>query len=314
MRIAVMGSGGVGGYFGARLAHAGNDVTFVARGAHLAAMRERGLTIRSASGDLHIAKPAATDDPAAMAAVDIVLFAVKLWDTETAAAQVRPLVAKGGLVVPFQNGVESIERIEAVVGAGRVMGGVAYIAATIAEPGVIAHTGRMARLRFGPVAPGQQGAAEALLGACHGAGIEAELVADMRLALWTKFAFLVALSGCTTLARQPVGVVRADPELRAMFEAALREAWAVGRARGVGFADDFVAQQMRFLDGLAPDMRSSMQIDLAAGHRLEAPWLCGSVVRMARECGLAAPVNATIYAGLKPYCGGDEALRAEVTR
>ena len=304
MRIAVMGSGGVGGYFGARLAQAGNDVAFIARGAHLAAMRARGLVVKSAQGDVHLARPVVTDDPASLPAADVVLFAVKLWDTESAAARVRPLVAGGGVIVPFQNGVESIERIAAVVGPEPVMGGVAQIAATIAEPGVIAHTGTMARLRFGPVLPAQQPAAERLLAVCTTAGVEAELVADVRLALWMKFVFLVALSGGTALARQPVGVLRADPDLRSMLEAAMRETWEVGRAKGIALPDDFVAAQMRFLDGLPPEMRSSMQNDLAAGNRLEVPWLSGAVARMARECGIAAPVNATIYAALKPYCAG----------
>jgi len=304
MRIAVMGTGGVGGYFGARLAQAGHDVAFVARGRHLAAMRERGLAVRSTLGDLHLAHPAVTDDPSSLPPADVVLFAVKLWDTQSAAEAVRPLVAGGGVVVPFQNGVESIERIAAVLGPERVMGGVAYIAATIAEPGVIAHTGTMARLRFGPVLPAQQRAAEAFLAACARAGVEAELVADIRQALWTKFVFLASFAGCTAVARQPAGVLRADPDLRAMMEAAMREAWVVGRAKGIALADDFVARQLQFLDGLPAAMRSSMQNDLAAGNRLEAPWLSGAVARMARECAIAAPVHATIYAALKPFCSG----------
>ena len=151
MRIAVMGAGGVGGYFGARLSEAGHDVAFIARGRHLAAMRERGLAVNSVLGDLRLPRPQVTDDPASLAPADVVLFAVKLWDTESAADAIRPLLAHGGVVIPFQNGVESIERIGSIVGADRVLGGVAYIAATIAEPGVIVHTGTMARLRFGPV-------------------------------------------------------------------------------------------------------------------------------------------------------------------
>jgi 2-dehydropantoate 2-reductase len=304
MRIAVMGAGGVGGYFGARLAQAGHDVAFVARGRHLAAMRERGLTVSSALGDVHLPSAAATDDPAALAPVDIVLFAVKLWDTESAAAAIRPLVAHGGVVVPFQNGVGSVERIGAIVGAERVLGGVAQIAATIAEPGVIGHTGTMARLRFGAVLPAQQPAAEALLAACNGAGIDAELVADIRRALWEKFVFLAAFSGLTSVARQPIGVLRADPDLRAALEAAMREAWAVGRAQGIALADDFIAQLMKFTDGLPAEMKSSMLNDLVAGNRLEAPWLCGAVARMAAAAGVSAPVNSTLYATLKPYCDG----------
>ncbi len=304
MRFAVMGAGGVGGYFGAKLAHAGHDVAFIARGRHLAAMRERGLTVRSASGELRIAKPVATDDPSTLPPADIVLFAVKLWDTESAAQAVRPLVAQGGVIVPFQNGVGSIERIGAIVGAGRVMGGVAQIAATIAEPGVIGQTGTMARLRFGPVSAAQQAPAEALLAACNGAGIDAELVADIRRALWEKFVFLTAFSGLTSVTRQPIGVLRADPELRATLEAAMREAWTVGRAQGVALADDFVLRQMQFTDGLPAEMKSSMLNDLLAGNRLEAPWLCGAVASMAQAAGIPAPVNTTLYAALKPYCAG----------
>jgi 2-dehydropantoate 2-reductase len=304
MRIGVMGAGGVGGYFGARLAAAGHDVAFVARGRHLAAMRERGLAVKSANGDVHIARPKIAEAPATLGLADVVLFAVKLWDTETAAAAVRPLIAHGGIIVPFQNGVESIERIGAIVGREHVMGGVAYIAATIGEPGVIQHTGTMARLRFGPVTPAQQAPAEAFLAACKGAGIEAELSADIRVALWEKFVFLAAFSGLTSVARQPIGALRGDPDLRAALEAAMREAWAVGRAKGVGLTDDFVAQQMRFADGLPAEMKSSMLNDLAAGNRLEAPWLCGAVARMAAEVGIPAPVNATLFAALKPYCAG----------
>ena len=304
MRIAIMGSGGVGGYFGARLAQAGNDVAFIARGRHLAAMRANGLAIRSVLGDMTIPRPAVTDDPAGLAPADIVLFAVKLWDTEGAAKAVLPLLATGGVVVPFQNGVESIERIGAIVGADRVMGGVAYIAATIGEPGVIAHTGTMARLRFGPVEPSQRKTAEALLASCQGAGIDAELSNDILRALWEKFAFLSAFSGLTSVARQPLGVLRGDPDLRATLEAAIRETWSVGRAKGVALTDDFVTQQMKFTDGLPAQMKSSMLNDLEAGNRIEAPWLAGAVARMGSAMGIATPVNATLFAALKPYCAG----------
>jgi len=304
MRIAVMGAGGVGGYFGARLAQAGYDVAFVARGRHLAAMRECGLTVKSTLGDIELARPTVTDDPATLGPADVVLFAVKLWDTESAAEAVRPVVAKGGVIIPLQNGVESIERIGAILGAEHVMGGVAYIAATIGEPGAIVHTGTMARLRFGPVRAAQQPAAEALLAACRGAGIEAEHSADIRRALWEKFAFLAAFSGLTSVARQPMGILRGDSDLRATLEAAMREAWTVGRAQGVALADDFALQQMKFADSLPAEMKSSMLNDLVAGNRLEAPWLCGAVARMGTATGVATPVNATLYAALKPYCAG----------
>ena len=304
MRIAIMGSGGVGGYFGARLAQAGNDVAFIARGRHLAAMRANGLAIRSVLGDMTIPRPAVTDDPAGLAPADIVLFAVKLWDTEIAAEAIKPLIAGGGTVIPFQNGVDAIERIGAIVGNGHVLGGVAYIAATIAEPGVIRHTGQMARLRFGPLLPEQQPAARDFDRACIGAGINAELVADIHRAIWEKFVFLAAMSGVTSATRQPIGVIRSDADLRGCLEDAMREAWAVGRARGIALADDFIAQQMTFAQGLPAEMKSSMLNDLIAGNRLEAPWLSGAVARMAKQAGLAAPVNATLYAAVKPFCDG----------
>jgi 2-dehydropantoate 2-reductase len=304
VRIAVMGAGGIGGYFGARLAQAGHDVAFIARGRHLAALREHGLHVKSANGDVHVQKPSVVDDPAALSPVDVALFAVKLWDTEQAAERLRPLVQKGGVVVPFQNGVESVERIAAVVGPERVMGGVAYIAATIAEPGVIEHTGTMARLCFGAVLPAQLSTAEALAAACQSAGIDAMQVADIHRALWEKFVFLASLSGLTSIARQSLGVLRSDPDSRDTFEAAMKEVWSVGRARGIALADDFIAQQMLFLDSLPHEMTSSMHKDLVAGNRLEVPWLSGAVARMAKESGVAAPIHATIYAALKSHCAG----------
>lgn len=304
MRIAVIGAGGVGGYFGGRLAQAGHDVTFVARGRHLAALRERGLAIESARGNATVAAASATDDPASIAPCDIVMFCVKLWDVESAAGRIAPLVAKGGAVIPFQNGLEAPEVLMRVLGEDKVVGGVAYIAATIREAGVIAHTGTMARLVVGAYEGGNAHAAASFRDACVGAGVDAEVSADIRRTLWEKFCFLSALSGTTSLARQPLGVVRGDPDLRAAFEAAVREAWTLGRARGVPLAEDYVARQVATLDALPAEMRSSMLNDLVAGNRLEAPWLSGAVARMSAESGLAAPVSATLYAAVKPYLAG----------
>ena len=303
MKIAVMGAGGVGGYFGGRLAQAGNDVVFIARGKHLEALRAKGLSLKSAAGDATL-KVEAVEDPADAGSAEVVLFAVKLWDTESAAERIRPLVAGGGVVIPFQNGVESIERIGAVLGRERVMGGAAYIAARIGAPGEIVHTGTMARLRFGPVDPSQRAVAQAFHAACVKAGIDAELADDIERVLWEKFVQLVALSGTTTVARSRLGVVRADPDLRWLIETAMRETWQVGRKRGVALADDFVAASLKWADALPAEMTSSMHGDLEAGGRLEAPWLAGAVVRMAREAGLETPVNHAIYAALKPFVQG----------
>jgi len=303
MRIAVMGAGGVGGYFGGRLAQAGNDVVFIARGRHLEALRSKGLALKSPAGDAQLSVQA-VENPADAGTADVVLFAVKLWDTESAAESLRPLLAEGGVVIPFQNGVESIARIGAVLGAERVLGGAAYIGARIGEPGVIAHTGTMARLRFGAVTPSQRAAAQALHKVCADAKIDAELVDDIVRVLWEKFVLLVAVSGTTTVARSRIGVVRADPDLRWLLEAAMRETWQVGRKRGVALADDLVATTLKMVDGLPAEMTSSMHGDLDAGGRLEAPWLAGAVARMAQEQGLPAPANRAIYAALKPFIDG----------
>ena len=200
--------------------------------------------------------------------------------------------------------VESIERIGAVLGRERVMGGAAYIAARIGEPGEIVQTGRMARLRFGPVEPSQRAAAQAFHAACTEAGIEAELSDDIVRVLWEKFVLLVAISGTTSVARSRIGVVRADPDLRWLLEAAMRETWQVGRQRGIALADEQVAATLKMVDGLPAEMTSSMHGDLDAGGRLEAPWLAGAVARMAREAGLEAPANRAIYAALKPFVEG----------
>ena len=303
MRIAVMGAGGVGGFFGGRLAQAGHDVVFIARGKHLEALRAKGLRMKSPAGDATL-KVTAVDDPAAAGAVDVVLFAVKLWDTESAAERLRPLLAADGVVIPFQNGVESIARIGAVLGREQVMGGAAYIAARIGEPGVIVQTGTMARLRFGALAPSQRASAQAFHAACVEAGIDAELADDIVRVLWEKFVLLVAVSGTTTVARSRIGVVRADPDLRWLLESAMRETWQVGRKRGIALADDLVAATLKMVDGLPAEMTSSMHGDLDAGGRLEAPWLAGAVARMAAEDGLQAPANRAIYAALKPFIEG----------
>jgi 2-dehydropantoate 2-reductase len=297
-----MGSGGVGGYFGARLAQAGNPVSFIARGRHLEALRSKGLTLKSSLGDAQL-KVRAFQDPREAGEADVVIFAVKLWDTEGAAEQIRPILGRA-VVIPFQNGVESIERLGKVLGAERVMGGSAYIATRIAAPGVVEHTGTMARLRFGPVMPSQRSAAQSFFEACKAAGINAELTDDIVLVNWEKFVFLVAVSGTTALARAPLGMVRADADLRWMFEQAMRETWHLARRRGVKLADDFVEKQMAFLDTLPAEMRASMLHDLEAGNRLEAPWLCGAVARMSAEVGLEAPVNRAVYAALKPFVYG----------
>jgi 2-dehydropantoate 2-reductase len=297
MRVAIYGSGGVGGYFGARLAKAGNDVHFIARGAHLRAMRDKGLVVQSGGGNIHLPKPSVHEDPQTIGPVDVVMFAVKLSDVESAAHRLRPLLRERTVVIAFQNGVEAPEILKRAIGEKHVAPGVAYIATAISSPGVVTHTGAMQRLQV-------DGRAQAFVDACKGAGINIEQVDDIERARWEKFVFLVGLSGVTALSRQPVGFCRADAELRATFEAAMSETWRLGRKRGVRLADDFIADRMKFVDTMHPEMRTSMQHDLENGKPLEAPWLCGAVARMSAEAGLDAPVNRTIYAALKPYLDG----------
>src|SRR3954463_5281001 len=294
LKIAIYGSGGVGGFFGARLANAGNEVHFIARGAHLAAMRKNGLKVESGAGNLHVPKPNLHEDPAEIGPVDVVMYAVKLGDVESAAHKLKPLLHERTLVIPFQNGVESPEILARVIGKKHVLPGVAYIATGISAPGVVTHTGTMQRLQVGA-------GADAFVAAAKAAGINIEQAEDIDRARWEKFVFLVGLSGVTTLARRPVGFCRADPELRATFKAAMTETWSLGRKRGVRLGDDFIDDRMKFVDGLHADMKTSMQHDLEAGKPLEAPWLCGAVVRMSQESGLDAPVNRTIFAALKPF-------------
>jgi len=296
VKIAIYGSGGVGGYFGARLAASGNEVHFLARGAHLRAMREQGLRVESALGNLQI-KVLAHERPEEIGAVDYVVFAVKLADVEGAAERLRPLLHERTLVLCFQNGVEAPETVARVIGAQHARIGVAYIASAIAAPGIVRQTGTMQRMQVGP-------GAERYVAACKEAGINIEQVDDIDRARWEKFVFLAALSGVTTVARAPVGACRADPDLRASFEAAMTEAWRLGRKRGVKLADDFIGERMKFVEGLPAEMRTSMQHDLEAGKPLEAPWLCGAVARMSAQDGLEAPVNRTLYAALKPFLHG----------
>jgi len=295
MRIAVMGSGGVGGYVGAKLARGGCDVVFIARGAHLAALREHGLLVESPLGDVHLPRVHATDDPRELGPVDLVLFAVKLWDTEAAARLVAPIIGPETGVVSFQNGVQKDDALRPIVGEAAVMGGVCYLAATIVRPGVIGHTGTMQRFVFGEYDGRPSRRAEALLEACRRGEVDAEISADIRRALWEKFVFLVGLSATTTTIRLPVGPIRANPQTRAFLLDVMREVVAVGRALGVALAADYAEQRLAFCDGLPAEMTSSMHADLERGNRLEVAWLSGGVVALGRAAAVPTPVNRAVF-------------------
>lgn len=295
MKIAVMGSGGVGGYFGSRLALAGHDVHFIARGAHMKAMLAQGLKITSPLGDMQLPKPRVTDDPATIGTADIVLFGVKLWDTESAAHAVKPLIGPNTAVISFQNGVVKDELLVAALGETAVAGGVCYIAATIAEPGVVAHTGSMAKLVFGELDGRISDRMTAFHQACHGAGIDALLSDDITRAVWEKFVFLVGLSATTTATRNPIGAVRANSHTRQLLEQVMQEVVAVGLATGARLAPDYAQDRMRFCDQLPEAMTSSMHRDLERGNRLELPWLSGDVSRRGQALGVPTPANTALF-------------------
>jgi 2-dehydropantoate 2-reductase len=304
MRIVIMGAGGLGGYFGARLAAAGNDVAFVARGAHLAAIKQNGLRVTSARGDLHLLDVVATDDPSTLAPADVVMIAVKLWDTETAAETVKSLVRPGTAVVSFQNGVSKDAALARILGREAVIGGVGQIGVVIASPGVIAHTGTMAKLTFGELDNARSARVESLLATCTAAGIDAEIADDINLATWQKFAFLVGMSACTASMRSTLGPIRANPQTRDFLRDVIGEVVAVGRALGIPLAENFAEQRMAMIEALPPQMTASMQGDLARGNRLEVPWLSGAVVEMGKQVGVSTPLNRAVFDILALYANG----------
>jgi len=304
MKIAVMGPGGVGGYFGARLAAAGNDVTFVARGAHLEAMRKGGLRLESDIGDLRLNPVNVVADVGAIPAADAIIFAVKMRDTESAADSLRPLVAKGATIFTFQNGVESANRIGKVVGPGSVVEGAARIASHIPEPGVIKQSSDFAILEFGEADGKPSPRTAAFHAACTAAGINATLSRNISRTIWAKFAMLAPVSGMTALTRGPIGPVRANAKSRALLQAAVEEAVGLGVALKTGLVPEDAARTMKLIDGLPSTMVASMCHDLLAGKPIEIEGLSGAVARLARANGVPAPTHAFIAAALAPFTDG----------
>jgi len=302
MRLAMMGSGGLGGYFGGRMAAAGHDVTFIARGDHLEAIRKDGLRIESRDlADATIRPAQATDDPAEVGPVDCVIVGVKLWDTETAGRAILPMLGPETTVVSLQNGVECNDILAPIVGRQRLIGGIAQIASSIALPGVISHIGTLQRVVIGELDGGTSPRVEALRQAMLDGGIVAEVSDNIERTIWEKFVFLVGLSATTTLMRTAIGPIREDPDSREFLLEAMREAVAVGRARDVALPEDYADDRLGFVDGLPFDMTSSMHHDFERGNPLEVAWLSGAVARFGRALGIPTPVNHTVYAALKPH-------------
>lgn len=304
MKIVVMGSGGVGGYFGVRLAANGADVTFIARGEHLVAMRRDGLKVLSANGDLTVKPVKATDDPASVGHADLVMIAVKLWSTDDAARTIAPMMGPNSAVVSWQNGVVAEDILIKHYGKERVIGGVSNIAALIEAPGVIRHNGTMARLIFAELNGKPSKRIVAFAALCKQANIDHVVSDDINRAIWQKFIFLASFSGMTCATRLSIGPIRTDPETRAMLKAALGEVVAIGRAKCVSLPDDQVEQSLTWADNLPPTMVASMLGDLNRGNRLELPWLSGNVVKLGEELGVATPVHKFIFTVLKLHADG----------
>lgn len=304
MRIAVVGAGGVGGGFGAALAKAGAEVTFIARGAHLAAMKSKGLRIEGGRGETHLVPTQATDDPRTVGPVDYVLFCVKLWDVESAGEHIKPLVGPSTAVIPLQNGIDAPERLLPILGPQAVMGGVAQISASIVEPGVVRQVGTFMRLLFGELDGSSSARGEALFALCKKAGFDATLSDQIVTELWLKFILLATNASVVAVARQPIGKLRDDPDMRPQFVAAYNEVIAVGKARGVKLPADALDRMLAFNAGAPPTMKPSMALDLERGNRIELPWLGGKVVELGRQLGVATPTHAFMYAALKPYVMG----------
>jgi 2-dehydropantoate 2-reductase len=304
MRIAVIGAGGVGGGFGAALAKAGADVAFVARGKHLDAMLTRGLVVKGDRGETHLVPTKATDDPASIGKVDVVLFCVKLWDVESTGAQIKPLIGPETGVIPLQNGVDAAERLTPILGRGAVMGGVAQMSASITAPGVITQVGAFMRMIFGELDGKLSRRGEDFLALCQKAGFDATLSDQILTDLWMKFIPLTANASLTAVTRLPIGKLRDDPDIRPLFIAAFKEVIEIGRASGIALPPDALEKTIAFTGHVPPAMKASMALDLERGNRLELPWLGGKVVELGKKLNVPTPVHGMMYALLKPYIMG----------
>jgi 2-dehydropantoate 2-reductase len=303
-KIVILGSGGVGGYFGARLAAAGNDVTFVARGAHFEAMRSNGLRVLSPLGDISLPEVEVVDSVDQIKRADFVFLTVKLWDTEQALPQLVPLAEGGATVISFQNGVQKDEVLLNVLPKPTVMGGVSYISAAIQEPGVIRHFGPIQNLVFGEFDGSRTQRAVDLLGACESAHIGARISNEIEREIWEKFVFLVGLSATTATIRQPIGAIRSNAQTRGFLLDVMRETVNVGRGQGVALAADYADKRIEFCDTLPAEMTASMYQDLHRGNRLELPWLSGAVAELGEQMGIAVPRNRAVSDILALYVTG----------
>tara|TARA_B100001939_G_scaffold201813_4_gene173453 strand:- start:6143 stop:7075 length:933 start_codon:yes stop_codon:yes gene_type:complete len=302
MRIAIMGAGGMGGFLGAKLLKAGYDVAFIARGAHLEALRENGLALLSEEGDIHVAPVTASDDPGAIGPVDMIIFSVKLFDTEQAAAACLPLMQDKTFLLTLQNGVESVEMISRIIGPGRTLAGSIYVSASIAEPGVIRHNGGANMLMYAGPEDFPEENYKPVADMVAAAGLTGDRHPDMRVMLWEKFVLLAANAGLGTLTGRDAGALCRDPDSRPLFRQALQEVVAVARADGVTLSDGLVDMIMARIDGLkGQNLMASQAVAKARGQRLELEWIQGTLHRLGRKYSIPTPLHSLCYVCLKPY-------------
>ncbi|HXF85764.1 MAG TPA: 2-dehydropantoate 2-reductase [Anaerolineales bacterium] len=300
MKILIMGSGGVGGYYGGLLAQQGNDVTFIARGAHLQAIREKGLQVKSIFGDFTVFPAKATDDPAEVGVVDLVLFCTKTYSTDEAARALSPVIGAQTAVLSLQNGVDAVERIGSIVGMDHVLGGATWLSSAVEAPGVIKQVSQFRRIVFGELDGKRSERAQSIHNVLQQTGITVEISENILKVLWTKFVFISAASSLGSLTRLPMGDYRSVPETRAMIVALMREVEALARAQGIALDEDVVQKSLEFMDSAAPHIKASMQLDVEGGRRTELESMVGVIGRKGRELGIPTPTADFVYASLLP--------------
>jgi 2-dehydropantoate 2-reductase len=300
MKIMIMGTGGVGGYYGGLLAQHGNDVTFISRGAHLYAIRHEGLKVKSVQGDFTISPANATDDPANVGLVDLILFCVKTYNTDEAAEAIRPVVGPQTVVMSLQNGIDAAERIGKAVGIEHVLGGATWLSSAVEAPGVIKQVSQFRRIVFGELGDGRSARIESIYEVLNNTGITVEVSENIQKVLWTKFVFIAAVSSIGSLTRLPMGDYRSVPEARALLTGIMQDVEAVARARGIALEDDVVAKSLEFIDNSGPHIKPSMQLDVETGHRTELESMVGVIGQKGRELGVPTPTADFVYASLLP--------------
>lgn len=300
MKILIMGTGGVGGYYGGLLAQQGNEVTFVARGAHLYALRHEGLKVRSIHGDFSLSPVNAIDDPANVGPVDLILFTVKTYNTDDAANAIRPAVGPQTVVMSLQNGIDAAERIGQVIGMGHLVGGATWLSSAVEAPGVIKQISQFRRIVLGELGGGTSERIQSIYKILESTGINVEISENIQKVLWTKFVFISAVSSFGSLTRLPMGGYRAVPETRALLSYIMQEVTALAHAQGVLLDPDVVQKSLEFIDHSAPHIKPSMQLDVESGHRTELESMVGVIGRKGRELGIPTPVADFVYASLLP--------------